>query len=150
MPFRSFLGHSAKESKPRNAIKAHWRTLSQRQPTNQKPTEIYMTPNKKTTKKTTTKKTTKKKQVHIPDLKPQWIRIHDAVRVSGLCRSSIYELLRLGEVESFSHRKNSRAIGQRLISYDSLVRYLWNAYKASLKREKVKHVGDATEKEVQP
>lgn len=92
-----------------------------------------MTPNKKTT----TKKTTKK-QVHIPDLKPQWIRIHDAVRVSGLCRSSIYELLRLGKVESFSHRKNSRAIGQRLISYDSLVRYLWRAYKASLKRERMK------------
>jgi hypothetical protein len=149
MPFRSFLGHSAKESKPRNAINdplAH--TLSE---TTNKPktNDIYMTPNKKTTKKTATKKTTKKKQVHIPDLKPQWIRIHDAVRVSGLCRSSIYELLRLGKVESFSHRKNSRAIGQRLISYDSLVRYLWNAYKASLKREKVKHVGDATEKEVQ-
>jgi hypothetical protein len=83
------------------------------------------------------KKTTKqtKKQVHVKDLKPVWIRIHDAVRVSGLCRSSIYELLRSGEVESFSHRKTFGGIGQRLISYDSLVRYLWNAYKASLKRE---------------
>ena len=85
------------------------------------------------------KKTTKQtnKQVHIADLKPQWIRIHDAIRVSGLCRSSIYELLRLGEVESFSHRKNGRNLGQRLISYDSLVRYLWRAYKASLNREEV-------------
>jgi hypothetical protein len=92
-----------------------------------------MTPNKKTTKKTATKKTTKKKQVHIPDLKPQWIRIHDAVRVSGLCRSSIYELLRLGKVESFSHKKEGQTLGQRLISYQSLIDYLDAAYEASKK-----------------
>ena len=101
-----------------------------KQPT--KTSKIYIAPKKKTPKKKTAKK-----RVHIADLKPQWIRIHDAVRVSGLCRSSIYELLSSGEVDSFSHRKNDRAIGQRLISYDSLVRYLWRAYKASLKREEV-------------
>ena len=39
MPFRSFAGHSVRESKPRNALHTQWPTLSQRQPTNQPTTK---------------------------------------------------------------------------------------------------------------
>ena len=67
------------------------------------------------------------------EIKPEWIRIPDAVRISGICRSAIYELINSGAIKSFSHRKRGKVLGQRLISYDSLVSYLTHACEASLK-----------------
>jgi hypothetical protein len=57
-------------------------------------------------------------------VKPEWLRIPDAIRISGICRSSIYELITDGSIKSFCHRKRGAIRGQRLISYDSLVDYL--------------------------
>ncbi|MEI6715280.1 MAG: helix-turn-helix domain-containing protein [Verrucomicrobiota bacterium] len=57
-------------------------------------------------------------------LKPEWLRIPDAIRISGICRSSIYELITDGSIKSFCHRKRGAIRDQRLISYDSLVDYL--------------------------
>ena len=74
--------------------------------------------------------------------KPEWIRIPDAVRVSGICRSAIYELIGSGAIKSFSHRKRGNVLGQRLISYDSLLAYLSQAYEASMKST---HQGDQCE-----
>jgi predicted DNA-binding transcriptional regulator AlpA len=67
------------------------------------------------------------------EVNPRWIRIPDAVRVSGICRSSIYELINSGAVKSFSHKKEGKTLGQRLISYQSLIDYLDAAYEASKK-----------------
>lgn len=67
------------------------------------------------------------------EVNPRWIRIRDAIRVSGICRSSIYELINSGAVKSFSHKKEGKTLGQRLISYQSLIDYLDAAYEASKK-----------------
>ena len=64
-----------------------------------------------------------------PYIKPEWLRIPEAVLVSGLCRSKIYDLINDGTIKSFSHRKRGAARGQRLISYDSLIEYLDKASK---------------------
>jgi hypothetical protein len=63
----------------------------------------------------------KKASTHI---KPEWIRIPEAILVSGLCRSSIYELITDGKLESFSHTHKGSKRGVRLISYDSLIQFL--------------------------
>lgn len=73
------------------------------------------------------------RSVNVNNLKPEWIRVPDAVRISGICRSAIYELINSGAIKSFSHRKRGKVLGQRLISYDSLVSYLTHACEASLK-----------------
>ncbi len=65
------------------------------------------------------------------EIKPEWIRIPDAVRISGICRSAIYELINSGAIRSFAHKKRGAVLGQRLISYDSLVDYLNRAYRTS-------------------
>jgi predicted DNA-binding transcriptional regulator AlpA len=69
-----------------------------------------------------------KRSVNSSNLKIEWIRVPDAVRISGICRSAIYELIKTGAIKSFSHRKRGKILGQRLISYDSLVDYLERAY----------------------
>jgi predicted DNA-binding transcriptional regulator AlpA len=72
-----------------------------------------------------------KRSVNSSNLKIEWIRVPDAVRISGICRSAIYELIKTGAIKSFSHRKRGKILGQRLISYDSLVDYLDRAYRMS-------------------
>ena len=61
-----------------------------------------------------------------PDgLKPEFVRVPEAVRLFGICRSSLYELISEGKVKSTclkSKRGNTR--GVRLISYDSLKAYI--------------------------
>jgi hypothetical protein len=73
----------------------------------------------------------------VPDatlnLKPEWIRVPAAVRLSGIGRSSIYELIKANRIKSFSIRKRGSQHGSRLISYDSLVDYMETAYQNSLK-----------------
>jgi predicted DNA-binding transcriptional regulator AlpA len=71
------------------------------------------------------------RSVNVNNLKPEWIRVPDAVRISGICRSAIYELINSGAIRSFSHKKRGAVLGQRLISYDSLVDYLNRAYRTS-------------------
>jgi hypothetical protein len=43
--------------------------------------------------------------------KPEWLRVPDAVRIFGVCRSSLYELITSGAVKSTSLRKRCAAFG---------------------------------------
>ena len=63
-----------------------------------------------------------------PPIKPEWIRVPEAVRLSGISRSSIYELIAAGKIKSFSNRQRGAVRGIRLISYDGLMGYLETAY----------------------
>jgi len=65
-------------------------------------------------------------------IKPEWVRVPEAVKVSGLSRSSIYELIGSGKIKSFSNRARGNQRGIRLISYDSLLGFLEGAYLDSL------------------
>ncbi len=59
--------------------------------------------------------------------KPEWLRIPDAIRIFGICRSSLYELIAANKIKSTSLRKRGAIKGIRLISYDSLAAYIENA-----------------------
>jgi hypothetical protein len=65
------------------------------------------------------------------NIKPEWIRIPQAMHISGMCRSVIYQLINSGAIKSFCHKKPGALTGLRLISYDSLVNYLNRAYRTS-------------------
>jgi hypothetical protein len=70
---------------------------------------------------------------HLKNIRPVWLRVPEAVRLSGLCRSSIYALISSGKIKSFTnkiHRDCQR--GTRLISYDSLMSYLEQAYQEAV------------------
>ena len=58
-------------------------------------------------------------------LTPVWLRIPGAVRVSGLGRSRLYELIRDQKIRSkvLKQRRDSLR-GIRLISYDSLLQFI--------------------------
>jgi hypothetical protein len=60
-------------------------------------------------------------------LKPEWLRVPEAVRLFGLCRSSLYELITAGTIKSTALRKRGAVRGIRLISYDSLASFVENA-----------------------
>ncbi|MEI6715282.1 MAG: hypothetical protein WCO60_16105 [Verrucomicrobiota bacterium] len=61
---------------------------------------------------------------HSTAIKREWLRVPEAVQISGMCRSSIYQLITSRAVKSFSHRKPGTKRGHRLISHKSLVNYL--------------------------
>lgn len=58
------------------------------------------------------------------NLKPEWLRVSDAVSAFGMCRSSLYELIADGTLKSVSLRKRGAQRGIRLISFDSLADYV--------------------------
>jgi hypothetical protein len=60
----------------------------------------------------------------VPAAKPEWYRLSDAIRVSGIGRSSLYELIREGRVKSVCLRKRNNTRGIRLINADSLTAFL--------------------------
>ena len=63
---------------------------------------------------------------------PAWVRVPEAIRLSGLCRSTIYNLITAGKIKSFTNKVQPDCQrGTRLISYASLVAYLENAYAES-------------------
>jgi hypothetical protein len=68
---------------------------------------------------------------HQSHLKPEWVRVPDAVHLSGLSRSAIYGLIAAGAIKSFSNRQRGAQRGIRLISYDSLVGYLEEQFVAA-------------------
>jgi hypothetical protein len=57
-------------------------------------------------------------------IKPEWLRLPDAIRVSGIGRSSLYALLSSGRLKSAVVRKRGCQRGIRLISADSLRAYI--------------------------
>jgi hypothetical protein len=67
------------------------------------------------------------------NLKPEWIRVPDAIHITSLSRSKLYELIAAGAIKSFSNRQRGAQRGVRLISYDSLVGYLEEQFAAAAK-----------------
>jgi hypothetical protein len=57
-------------------------------------------------------------------IRPEWLRLPDAIRVSGIGRSTLYQLLSSGAVKSALIRKRGCQRGIRLISADSLRAYI--------------------------
>ncbi len=58
------------------------------------------------------------------DRRPEWLRIPDAVRLFGIGRSSLYELINDRKIKSVSLRQRGSIRGIRLISADSLANYI--------------------------
>lgn len=56
--------------------------------------------------------------------KPEWLRVPDAVRLFGISRSALYELITAGSIKSTALRKRGAVRGIRLISFDSLAAYV--------------------------
>lgn len=55
---------------------------------------------------------------------PEWLRVDDAARASGLSRSLIYELIQDGSIVSASIKRRNALRGCRLISRDSLMAFI--------------------------
>jgi predicted DNA-binding transcriptional regulator AlpA len=58
--------------------------------------------------------------------RPEWVRIDAAVRLFGLSRSKLYELITDRKIKSFCLRERNKIKGIRLISFDSLSEFLEN------------------------
>ena len=54
----------------------------------------------------------------------EWLRIPDAVKVSGIGRSTLYDRIGTGDIKSVCLRKRGKQRGIRLISADSLRAYI--------------------------
>jgi hypothetical protein len=54
----------------------------------------------------------------------QWLRIRDAERAFGLCRSSLYSLLRAGKIRSVCLRPSNGMKGVRLLHAESLNNFI--------------------------
>jgi hypothetical protein len=57
-------------------------------------------------------------------LKPEWIRIPTASRVSGLSRTFLFEQIVQGKIESKHLKRPGKTRGIRLINYASLMRFI--------------------------
>jgi hypothetical protein len=62
--------------------------------------------------------------VAVSQPKPEWIRIHQAVRLFGLSRSTLYELISSNSIKTSCLRKRNALRGIRLVNYDSLDDYI--------------------------
>jgi hypothetical protein len=62
-----------------------------------------------------------------PPIKPEWLRIPEAVRVFGISRSSLYEMIAAGSIKSTVLRKRGALRGIRILSFDSLAEFCENA-----------------------
>jgi hypothetical protein len=60
-------------------------------------------------------------------LKPEWLRVPEAMRIFGLGRSALYELIAGNKIQSTPLHKPGAKRGIRLIRYDSLALYLERA-----------------------
>ena len=58
------------------------------------------------------------------EARPEWLRMPQAVRIFGISRAKLYDLINKGRIESVSLRERGQTKGTRLISYDSLQSYL--------------------------
>ena len=58
------------------------------------------------------------------NLRPEWLRVPSAVRIFGISRTKLYELIGQQKIKSVSLRERGQTRGTRLLSYDSLSEYL--------------------------
>jgi len=61
------------------------------------------------------------------NLKPEWLRIPEAVRIFGVSRSTLYEWISAGAIKSTALKKRGALRGIRLLSFDSLAAYIERA-----------------------
>jgi predicted DNA-binding transcriptional regulator AlpA len=59
-----------------------------------------------------------------PPMRPEWLRIDDAVRIFGISRSKLYQLINERKIRSFSLRERNKLKGIRLINYDSISEFM--------------------------
>ena len=57
-------------------------------------------------------------------VQPRWLKIDDAVRFSGICRSKLYSLIKRGAIRSACLRDQDNVRGTRLINAPSLDHYI--------------------------
>lgn len=67
----------------------------------------------------------------LKNLRPEWVRIGAAVKLFGLSRSKLYELITGKRIKSFTLRERNKIKGIRLINYDSLCQFLESEAKAA-------------------
>ena len=56
--------------------------------------------------------------------KPEFIRISAAIKIFGIGRTKLYELISKGKIKSVNMKSRGAIRGTRLISYDSLLDFL--------------------------
>jgi len=56
--------------------------------------------------------------------RPEWLRIDAAVKLFGISRSKLYELIADRKIKSFCLRERNKIKGIRLISFDSICEFL--------------------------
>ena len=57
-------------------------------------------------------------------VEPEWITVQDACRFASVSKPTLYGWLDRGLVRNFSNRQRGQIKGKRLISFDSLRRFL--------------------------
>jgi len=57
-------------------------------------------------------------------LKPEWLRIPAAMRVSALSRNQIFQAIALGQIRSKHLKQPGAKKGIRLVNFDSLMAYI--------------------------
>ncbi len=70
------------------------------------------------------------RQGDVNSQRPEWVRVDTAIKLFGISRSKIYELITDRRIKSFCLREQDRVKGIRLISFDSLSEFLANQAKA--------------------
>jgi len=63
-------------------------------------------------------------QEEIGTVQPRWLKIDDAVRFSGICRSKLYSLIKRGAIRSACLREEDNVRGTRLVNAVSLDAYI--------------------------
>lgn len=76
-------------------------------------------------------------------LRPEWVRIDAAVKLVGISRSKLYELIADRKIKSFCLRERNKLKGIRLISFDSLIEFLENEARAQAQEEATTTEGQA-------
>jgi predicted DNA-binding transcriptional regulator AlpA len=57
-------------------------------------------------------------------IRPEWLRVDAAVKLFGISRSKLYELISDRRIKSFCLRERNKIKGIRLISFDSVQEFL--------------------------
>jgi hypothetical protein len=65
-----------------------------------------------------------------PLQRPEWVRVDAAIKLFGLSRTKLYELIAERKIKSFCLRERNKLKGVRLINFDSLSEFLENEAKA--------------------
>ena len=64
------------------------------------------------------------KPQHAQSLRPEFLRLKDAVKYSGLSRSFLYDGFNSGDIKGGVIRQRGAAKGVRMVSVDSIDQYL--------------------------